>query len=197
MTKESMTAAELMAELASDPEYQRKMREKEEARQKKKQVLIEHQKELIAECGEVGVNIKSVWDLVNTSESYHAAIPVLVDHLHKDHESRTIQGIVRALTTHESRGVAFDALVRLFKSTAEGTSELKWLIGAALAESATASDVDVVINLANDESHGRGREFLPLGLIIASKESVLPILQGWTNDPELSKSAKKAIKLLR
>ena len=53
---------------------------------------------------------------------------------------------------------------------ADSQSQVKWLIGAAIAESAIECDAATIIELANEENHGRGREFLPLGLVHASKE---------------------------
>jgi len=197
MSKESMTASELMAELANDPEYQRKMREKEELRRQKKEALLEDQKELIAACNAAGVQMQSVWDLVNTSEPYPNAIPILVKHLEEKHQPRTTEGIVRALTTPGARGIAFVALVRLFQRTNDASSELKWLIGAAIAESAMATDTETVIELGNDQAHGRGRDFLPLALVVSTKESVLSTLERWALESDMAKNAKKAIKLLR
>jgi len=196
-TRKSMTASELMAKLATDPEHQRKLKEKEQQRTNLKQILAEDESELVAECNALGCSIESVWDLVNTDSSYRNVIPVLVEHLGKDHHPRIVQGIVRALTTPESRGVAFTKLASLFRRTSDGDSELKWLLGAAIAESATDSDAEIVVELANDETHGRGREFLPLGLVTSPKEIALPILEGWETEPMLAKNAKKAIKLLR
>lgn len=197
MARKAMTAAELMAELQGDPEHQQRMRKIELARQKVTEELRDDQVSLVADCKAVGVPISSVWDLVNTSESYEAAIPVLARHLSYEHRPRTIEGIVRALTTPESRGVAFSSLVALFRRTVDSQSELKWLLGAAIAEAATASDASTIVELANDTRHGRGREFLPLGLVQAGSPYALPILERWRSVPELTEASQKAIKLLQ
>lgn len=199
MTKSrATTAAEFKAELANDPTYQRMIRRKEEERKKLELVLNSDQRELIQSCCEVGVPIQSVWDLVNTTEHYPLAIPILVKHLEIEHHPRILEGIVRALITTDSRGVAFNALVKLFNQTTDSESDLKWLLGMAIAESATKSELDTIVELANDCRHGkRGREHLPLGLLIAGKEAATPILNDWLSDPVLSKNAKKAIGLFR
>jgi hydrogenase maturation factor len=52
---------------------------------------------LIAELGEAGVNVRIVWDLVNTAENYANVIPVLLKHLQMPYSDRTREGIARAL----------------------------------------------------------------------------------------------------
>lgn len=192
--KQSLTAADLMAELAKDPEYQQKIREKEQQRKNLAKLLEEDESGLVAECNAVGVRIESVWDLVNTTSSYTAAIPILLKHLEKEHHLRTQEGIIRALTTPESQGNA-GIFIRMFLIESDSESQMKWLIGAAIAESAVGSDANKIIELANDESHGKGREFLPLGLMHAAKDKALLALNSWKNDPVLGENSLKLIKL--
>lgn len=208
MAKNSMTAAELMAELANDSEYQRKIQEKENARAAEEAKLREEEKGLVQALQNSGVEIvlssipgqeytgppRSISDLVNTQSSYANAIPVLVDHLQMDYSRSIKSAIARALGTPDSKGHA-QVLIRIFENEKDSESEFKWLIGAAIAESATEGDADKIIELANDPNHGRGREFLPLGLVHSPKESAFPALNSWTNDPILGENARKAIKL--
>lgn len=209
MAKNSMTAAELMAELTNDSEYQRKIQEKEKARVAEEAKFREEEKDLVQALQESGVQIvlnsipgeeytgppRSVYDLVNTQSSYKNAIPVLVEHLQLDYSRPVKEGIVRALATPDSKGHAHE-LIQIFESEKDSESEFKWLLGAAIAESATECNADKIIELANDPNHGRGREFLPLGLVHARKENAAPALNGWTNDPILGENARKALKLL-
>lgn len=211
MAKESMTAAELMAELANDAAYQKKISEKERARAQAESQLRDEEAELVKELRGTGMQMhldripgeeyvgppRSISDLVNTESRYPEAIPILVKHLSKDYSRPIKQSIIRALATPDARGIAFGKLAELFRSTKDGESEMKWLLGAAIVETCTEEDVDVIIEFANDPRHGRGREYLPLGLVNASREKAIPILEGWTNDPTLAENAKKAIQLLR
>jgi hypothetical protein len=52
-----------------------------------------------------GYNLNSVYDLVNTKESYPQLIPILIRYLNSNFSKRTIEGIVRALTVKEARGI--------------------------------------------------------------------------------------------
>lgn len=202
---------DFLEKLANDPEYQRKLREKEAKRAEAEAKLRDEEAELVRELRETGMQVtldripgeeyvgppRSISDLVNTNVPYPEAIPVLIKHLGLEYSRPIKQSIVRALTTPDAKGLAFAPLVRLFRQTSDADSELKWLLGAAIAEASTKDDVDEVTELASDPGHGRGREYLPLGLVNASREKAVPILEGWANDPTLAKNAKKAIQLLR
>ena len=210
MAKKSMTAADLMAELANDPEYQRKIETQEKARAAEEAKLREEEKGLVQALQTSGVEIvldsipgqeytgppRSISDLVNTKSSYANAIPVLVEHLQLNYSPSIRKAIAGALATPDSKGNS-QVLMRVFESERDTDSEFKWLVGAAISESAVESDAEKIIELANDECHGRGREFLPLGLVQAIKETVLPTLNLWADDPVLGKNARKAIGLLR
>jgi len=197
MSKQPITAAELLARLADNPDYQRKLREQESQRERLATELAADEADLVAEIRDSGVDVQSVWDLVNTNGRYRPAIPILVKHLNVAHHPRTIPGIARALTTPEAKGIAFTPLVKLFQETEDAESELKWLLGAAIAEASTADNADEIIELAGNERHSGGRAFLPLGLIAAPKEKALPILESWINDATLGENARKAIQLIR
>lgn len=193
MAKESQ---DFLSELANDSGYQRMIGEREQRRKKQRAILDEDQKKLVSELNAAGVQVNSVWDLVNTTGCYAGAIPILVEHLEREHHPRTQEGIVRALSTPESRGFAFEPLVQLFQEITDGDSEIKWLVGAAIAESATAADAIVVAELMEEESHGRGREFLPLALIHSPRNAAVAILKPLLEDPVMGKSVAKAISLL-
>ncbi len=196
MIDQEKTAQELMAELANDASHQQKLKEKEQQRVLLEQELCEDERQLVAEFQSKGVLISSVWDLVNSKENYQAAIPTLVAHLEKPHHARISEGIVRALTTPTAAGIATEPLIGLFRSTVDAGSELKWLVGAAIAETATPASAKTIVGLINDEKHGRGRAFLPLGLIHLPKDEARSILERLTSHPAMGESASKAIALL-
>lgn len=194
--QESISAEDLLAELAQDPKYQQKLKENEVKRRAQRVILDKDQKDLVADCRLVGVNIQSVWDLVNTTNTYQAAIPVLVKHLGLTHEPRTTEGIVRALTTPEARGHA-KPLIKMFLSTEDSESELKWLLGSAIAETATAADAYDIMGLIEDSRHGSGRQYLPLGLVHSPKDAATEILTHLASDPVMGEMAAKALRLLQ
>lgn len=183
--------------LNDSSEYQGMMREKEEQWAERRRILDEDQNELIAECQAVGHPIKSVWDFVNTDESYAAAIPILVKHLEKGHHPRTREGIIRALSTPEAWGVASpEPLIKLFREETDPESEMKWLLGSAIAHTATLAEAMTICELIEDESHGASREFLPLALIHCPQGAARGILEPLVGHPVMGKSASKTLSLL-
>ncbi len=57
---------------------------------------------LVRELRGVGIEVQSIYDLVNTSKPYSRAYPILVRHLRLSHDTRTREGIIRALTVKEA-----------------------------------------------------------------------------------------------
>ena len=117
-----------------------------------------------------GLTVSSVYDLVNSKESYSRAVPVLVMHLPEVKDLSVKEGIVRALTVKEARGVAGPALVREFKSlpyegaTLDQVQMLKWAVGNALSVAATESDFQDIVELLRETRHGKAREMLAVAL---------------------------------
>lgn len=72
-----ITAEELLKRLEDDPAH----RARQEALRKELQELSAIERELVFDLKANGVTVASVWDLVNTNESYANAIPVLIEHL--------------------------------------------------------------------------------------------------------------------
>jgi hypothetical protein len=84
-----ISAAELLARLGNDPEYQGKAQAAEARRQVRVQELRTAECPIVADLQSAGVQVESVWDLVNTSEPYPAALPMLVEHLERGGLSRS------------------------------------------------------------------------------------------------------------
>jgi hypothetical protein len=108
---------------------------------------------MLRELGEVGIHVQDVWDLVDSTEPYEPAIPVLARWLGEVERqisnvrtrAHVTEGIVRALTVKEARGkVATALLARL--STAE-TDGIRWAIGNACNVVATPEDLDAVLTV--------------------------------------------------
>jgi hypothetical protein len=102
--KKTETAREFIETLNRDPKYQAMRAEKEKRLAALKAMLDADAKPLIEALAAAGRQVKSVWDLVNTAESYPEAIPVLVEHLQRPYNIRTREGIARALSVKEARG---------------------------------------------------------------------------------------------
>jgi hypothetical protein len=150
-----ITAAELVAQLAADPDYLRKTASAEAERQSREQELRRAEEPIVRDLNEVGVGVSSVWDLVNTSDPYPNALPVLLDHLRKGgYPDRVMESLGRALAV-EPAAFAWETLRDLYL-IAEGRGEEEGL-AVALAASATVAHLDGLIALLHENSRGDSR----------------------------------------
>lgn len=160
-----ITAAELMARLQSDPEWVRQDAERERLHREFDARLAVEEQPLLADLAEAGHKLRSVWDLVNTSKSYPTAVPVLLKHLGSSYHPRIDQGIVRALTVREARGIAGRAILdRLSAGSDPIGSEIRWLLANALTVIADATLRDELKKLAADPAFEDVHERLRVAL---------------------------------
>lgn len=92
-----MDASEFVAKLQADPEYLEQKAAVEADRQKLEREERRASAPLLRDLKRVGVEISSIWNLVNTAEPYSAALPILVKHLQqRRYPDMLRQGIARA-----------------------------------------------------------------------------------------------------
>lgn len=124
--------------------------------------------EMLADLAAVGVEIRDVYDLVNTKAEYLAAIPVLIAWLDRVDErpgswdrERWREGIIRSLTVKYARPVAARPVIRQFAMMPEPSGlGCGWVAGNALGVVADESVADEMIALMLDRGLGRAREML-------------------------------------
>jgi HEAT repeat protein len=151
------TAAELMAELAGDPEYVAQQAKQEQERAQRTAVWRKAERPLVEDLRSRGLGVGSVWDLVNKSQPYPQAVPVLLDHLQRPYPDRVREGIARALAIPEAKA-GWNLLLDLFvRERDRTTSGPKWALACALAAAADDDVLPDVIALVQDERHGENR----------------------------------------
>ena len=146
--KEKITAEELSRQRQTNPQYQKMMQEKEERMKILKAELDKDQAELTREISKIGIDIESVWDLVNNVKhpfldnkfvgQYRQVYSILVDHLDKPHHTRIREGIIRALTEKDAKDIAKDKLLEHFYK--ETDKNLKWVLANALTTILTQTE---------------------------------------------------------
>ena len=145
---------------------------------------------------EVGVEVSSVYDLVRADRRYPSAIPVLLRFLSENLETNVKEGIVRALTVKEARGIAGKPLIKEFQRIA-GSSPLKWVIGNALEEAADDSVFEDIVRLVRDKSHGESRQMLVVALGNFTNPRATEALLRLLDDDEVAGHAIIALGRLR
>ena len=190
------SAAEIIAELNSDPAFTARQRKKEEAMQRKAAEWRKAEAPLVAELKQAGEVVESGWDLVNTTRSYPKAVPVLLKHLQLSYPDRVREGIARALAVSEAK-VGWRTLVRLFVEDKDETGlGAKQAIGRALGAAADDDVLDDIILLLRDKRHGANRIALLDALVRSSSTRACSLLIELQDDPELSHEARKALKCI-
>jgi hypothetical protein len=157
---------------------------------------------IVEDLRAVGLNVESVWDLVNVSTPYPQAIPVLLKHLQLPYSDRTRAGIARALAVPEPEvRKAWPMLVEAYRDAPMGwgiiapgdTEELvlgaKDGLACTLSASVTDERLPELIALAKDRSLGESRLLLLLALKKRRKKNplVAQAIEELSFDPDLAK----------
>ncbi len=131
---QSKTAEELIKELNNDSEFLKRKKGKEDHIQQLAEVCAKDEEELVSELNnelsKIDCHITSVWDLVNSVNSYQVVYPILQKHLFISHHSRIREGIIRALTVKDVGKDIETALFECFKD--EQNQDIKWILANAL-----------------------------------------------------------------
>lgn len=192
MKSKKQTAADFMAELEKNPTFRAQRREREEAFRRTEEEFRQAEEPLVHALAGVGVEVKSVWDLVNrATRHYPQAVPVLLDHLQRPYPDAIRDGIARALTVAEARS-HWGLLMRLYEE--EQGRRTKDGLAVAIAGIATDDVLDDVIALARDVRHGTSRGLLLFALEKSKDSRAQHALMQLGTDLELQKEVQLIFK---
>lgn len=155
---------------------------------------------LLEELAGVGYPVASVADLRSSGTRYRAAVPVLLRWLDRSEDTFEKEEIVRALSVPWARDEALDPLIEAFRATPRGDQSeelLRWAIGNALEVLWDDSRFDELVALARDESFGKAREMVTLGLGRSKRPEAGEVLIQLLDDPVVSGHAVKALRKLK
>ncbi|MGQ7855231.1 HEAT repeat domain-containing protein [Pedobacter sp. WC2501] len=154
--------------------------------------------ELFLELGELGLHADSIWDLVNMKGRYpDGVVDLLLRYLPFDYYDRNKEGIIRALTVKEARGKACLSLISEYEKTPKEKSNLRWVIGNAIATTMTLKEVDWVYSTVVDKTNGSSRGMLVLALGTVKTEKSENILIDLLDDDEVAPQALAALGKLK
>ncbi|WP_315836917.1 hypothetical protein [Bradyrhizobium prioriisuperbiae] len=155
---------------------------------------------ILADLHDVGLSVRSVWDLVNTSTKYSEAVPVLLRHLLFPYSDRIREGIARALAIPDPEvRKAWSTLVEEYRKAPAGWGVIargdtkEYRLGAkgglacALAVAVSDETLPELIAIAKDRSQGETRVLL-LSALRKSKSSLAKqAIEELASDPDLAK----------
>lgn len=185
-------ATELVAELQDDAGYRRKMAASEAERQVRTRAFREAEQPIVADLCSAGVQIESVWDLVNTSEPYPDALPVLMDHLERGgYPDRVMESLGRALAVKPS--VAFWERLKRRWLDARSPGEEDGA-AVALASCATKAQLDDLITFLSVDQRGRSRIYFLRPILKTGGNRGLHIVETLRQDSIFGEEATALLK---
>ncbi len=113
----------------------------------------------------VGLELKSIYDLVNTKISYPLAIAPLLEMIPEVKDKIILEGIIRALCIKEAANKAEPTLIQLFLTLKphDEFANIKWTIGHVLNYYGTIDNHFAQINsIVKDSNHDGARQMLVL-----------------------------------
>jgi len=178
--------------LRTDPAYRAQTEAVDAERQARVEELRRAEQSIVEDLRNGGVDVNSVWNLVNTADPYPAALPILLDHLQRGgYPDRVMESLGRALAVGPSASV-WETLRQLYLA-AEGRGQEEGL-AVALAASATADHLDGLIALLDETSRGSTRiHFLRAIKRVGGKRG-LDVLTTLQDDPAFGKEARALLK---
>lgn len=198
------TAAELMRQLAQDPEYAARAEETARRTERARAVYQAASRPLLDELAAAGHPVDTVGQLVTgaTGTRYPAAIPVLLRWLPRVDYRPLLDDIVRALSVPWAKRDAAKPLVAFFRDLPahDGPPETdpRWTVGNALEVLASPAIADDLLELATDRRYGRARQLVVLGLgRLKGDERVPPVLLDLLDDEDVAGYAVMALGKLK
>lgn len=195
MSRRKPQAADaFMAELEADPEWRAAEAEREARLAEQEKAYAEAEAPLRAALAGAGLEVESVWDLVNRDDDGYAdVVPVLVEHLQgESYPDRVREGIARSLSFRKA-APAWPVIVGLYRSTTD-SFDLQQGLAAAMAGTVTEETVDELVAEARRPEHGESRLLLLLGLRRLRTPAARQALEGLLDDPDLGDNAAKHLK---
>ncbi len=190
MKKGRITAAEAMARLNADPEFVARRDLAERERERCEAALRRAEAPLIDDVREAGVDIATVWDLVNTSAPYSALLPILLNHLRRPYPGAVRDGIARALAVPEARFCLGELIDRY---RAEREERPKDGLAAAIGAVAVDGDLNDVIMLLREPENGPSRMLLLSALERSRAPQAKATLREFEHDPEIGKEVQRIL----
>ncbi len=190
--RQAASATEFMAQLEQDKEYQRKKAAFDAEVQARASVLREAEQPIVAALRAVGVQVDSVWDLVNTSEPYPAALSVLMEHLERGgYPDRVMESLGRALAVKPAV-IYWDRLKARYLAPRNPSEEDGAAV--ALAACATEQQLDDLIGFLSLSERGESRIYFIRPILNVAGQRGREIVELLRSHPTFGKEARELLK---
>lgn len=178
--------------MSEDAGYRAEVEAAEADRAARVQDLREAERPIVDDLHVASVRVDSVWDLINTSEPYPDALPVLLAHLERGgYPSRVMESLGRALAVKPS--VAWWDRLKAVYANARNSGEADGT-AVALAACATRDQLDDLIAFLDLQERGESRIYFlrPIERLGGSAERQL--LESLRKDPTFGREARALLR---
>lgn len=188
-----MTAAELLAQLARDPEHQRREAEWSASVRQHELELRDDERGLLGQLRKCGLRLDSVADLIGRDAIPSEVATILIKHLHEGHLPPIHDGIARALASAAPgdrgrvRSALMDALAK------ERVDSVRDAIILTIGQIAGPAEFDELVRLLQDPATGDARVLL-LSAFRRLGEPGREVLAAMTSDPSLGPEARDQLR---
>lgn len=179
--------------LRDDPQYRARVEAAEQNRRERAQGLRAAEQPIIASLRNAGVQVDSVWDLINTSEPYPAALPVLIEHLERGgYPDRVMESLGRALAVKPS--VAFWDRIKARYSAPRNAGEESGA-AVALAACCTSAQLDDLIGFLSLSERGESRIHFVQPILSVGGQRGRTVIESLKADATFGKEARALLEL--
>jgi hypothetical protein len=190
-----ITAAELMAQLAADEVFVRRQAAAEAERAVRTRELRRAEAPIVRDLAQAGVEVTSVWDLVNTSEPYPDALPVLLNHLQQGgYPDRVMESMGRAIAVKASFAV-WETLRDLYLGADSRGAEEG--LAVALAASAGSDHFGQLVDLLREDSRSQTRIHFLEPIKRVGGQAGRKILEALKDHPMFGQEARALLRVRR
>ncbi len=181
-----MTAGEMLAQQAANPEYQAMRAERDRELATFAERRKQEQQPLLKDLAMAGVAVDWVGEILSIQVPDQRIYFVLLDHITKPYNPWLLEWIGRAIGSKSARLIVWDRPIKLLKTDALQASAVTGVM-IAISEMAQPSDLDTLIDLISDPSLGPSRIFLVGNLTRSKKPEARSALLRNQADPDLTK----------
>lgn len=190
-----VTAAEFMAELMAKDEFVREDARRAAMFEARAEELRSAEVPIVNDLRSAGVEVSSVWDLVNSPNDYDDALPILVQHLStRAYPDRVRESLGRALAVRQAQ--PYWGKLRDLYLAATGAGEGEGL-AIALAGSAAPENLDGLLELINQHPQGTTQIHLLRAIKRVGGRRGIEFLESLSSDPVFGKEATALLRARR
>ncbi len=192
------SAAELMAELRTDPDHVAGMHELQSRLLENTECYRQAAAPVLQALAASGFSVRSLGELRQSGAAYDAAIPILVEWLPRVTNLQVKEDLVRTLSVPWAASVAVPALLaELERADIQQSDGLRWAIANGIAVTAGDAEFDQLAVLATDRKYGKAREMLALALGNCHDPRAVDVLLRLLADEQVVGHAVMALAKLR